>query len=136
MSLLDIRNLAVRFGHFNAVEGVDLQVEAGEIVGIVGESGSGKSVTMMALMGLIDSNGTISADAMTFDGKDLMKMGARARRKIVGKDIAMIFQDPMTSLNPVFTVGNQLVEPLVTHMGMDRRQARARAQRLREVTGG
>ena len=133
MSLLDIRNLAVRFGHFNAVEGVDLQVEAGEIVGIVGESSSGKSVTMMALMGLIDSNGTISADAMTFDGKDLMKMGARARRKIVGKDIAMIFQDPMTSLNPSYTVGFQIMEVLKLHQGLHGAALKQRAIELMEL---
>lgn len=84
MSLLEIANLSVSFGRFNAVEGVDLTVEAGEIVGIVGESGSGKSVTMMALMGSLDSNGHIKADRMQFDGQDLLTISERARRRIVG----------------------------------------------------
>ena len=82
MSLLEIANLSVSFGRFNAVEGVDLTVEAGEIVGIVGESGSGKSVTMMALMGLLDSNGHIKADRMQFDGQDLLTISERARRAL------------------------------------------------------
>ena len=103
MSLLQINNLSVRFGDANAVpvvDGLDLAVDAGEILAIVGESGSGKSVTMMALMGLIEPPGRITADTLTFDGTNMLKLSPRQRRKVVGKDIAMVFQDPMTALNP------------------------------------
>src|SRR6185436_4429261 len=103
-ALLDVRNLSVEFGTeaspFRAVDGVDLQVDAGEIVGIVGESGSGKSVTALALMGLVDYPGRVRADALDFLGNNLLHLSDNARRDIVGRDIAMIFQDPMTSLNP------------------------------------
>ncbi|MCG8990923.1 ATP-binding cassette domain-containing protein [Laribacter hongkongensis] len=133
MSLLEIANLSVSFGRFNAVEGVDLTVEAGEIVGIVGESGSGKSVTMMALMGLLDSNGHIKADRMQFDGQDLLTISERARRRIVGRDIAMIFQDPMTSLNPSYTVGFQIMEVLRLHQGLRGSALKARAVELMEM---
>ena len=133
MSLLEITNLSVSFGRFNAVEGVDLTVEAGEIVGIVGESGSGKSVTMMALMGLLDSNGHIKADRMQFDGQDLLTISERARRRIVGRDIAMIFQDPMTSLNPSYTVGFQIMEVLRLHQGLRGSALKARAVELMEM---
>ena len=133
MSLLEIANLSVSFGRFNAVEGVDLTVEAGEIVGIVGESGSGKSVTMMALMGLLDSNGHIKADRMQFDGQDLLTINERARRRIVGRDIAMIFQDPMTSLNPSYTVGFQIMEVLRLHQGLRGSALKARAVELMEM---
>ena len=133
MSLLEIANLSVSFGRFNAVEGVDLTVEAGEIVGIVGESGSGKSVTMMALMGLLDSNGHIKADRMQFDGQDLLTIRERARRRIVGRDIAMIFQDPMTSLNPSYTVGFQIMEVLRLHQGLRGSALKARAVELMEM---
>ena len=133
MSLLEIANLSVSFGRFNAVEGVDLTVEAGEIVGIVGESGSGKSVTMMALMGLLDSNGHIKADRMQFDGQDLLTISERARRRIVGRDIAMIFQDPMTSLNPSYTVVFQIMEVLRLHQGLRGSALKARAVELMEM---
>lgn len=122
MSLLNIKNLSVQFGSksnpFKAVDGLDLSVAQGEVVGIVGESGSGKSVTMMAMMGLLDGQGRIFADEMRFDGKDLQDLSAKERRKIMGKDIAMIFQDPMTSLNPSFTVGYQIEEVLKLHQGL------------------
>ncbi|WP_287815450.1 ATP-binding cassette domain-containing protein, partial [Pseudomonas sp.] len=101
MSLLQIKNLNVRFGDAKAVpvvDGLDLSVDKGEVLAIVGESGSGKSVTMMALMGLIDHPGIITADALAFDGRDMLKLSARQRRQVVGKDLAMIFQDPMTAL--------------------------------------
>ena len=107
MALLEIRNLSVRFpfsaGVFSAVEGVDLDIDLGEVLGVVGESGSGKSVTMLAVMGLIPYPGEVSADRLAFDGVDLRGLSPRHRRQIVGKDIAMIFQEPMTSLNPCFT---------------------------------
>src|ERR1051326_1033389 len=114
MALLEIEGLTVEFGSvvapLTAVDDVDLTIDAGEIVGIVGESGSGKSVTALALMGLIDFPGRVKADAMTFAGHDLLSMSDRQRRQIVGRDIAMIFQDPMTSLNPCYTAGYQLIE--------------------------
>ncbi|MFS4427223.1 ABC transporter ATP-binding protein [Stutzerimonas stutzeri] len=133
MSLLEIKNLSVRFGDANAVpvvDGLDLTVDKGEVLAIVGESGSGKSVTMMALMGLIDAPGIVSADSLRFDGTDMLKLKGRQRRSIVGKDLAMVFQDPMTALNPSYTVGFQIEEVLRQHLGMDRRAARNRAQEL------
>ncbi len=118
MSLLEVRNLRVTFNGFTAVDGVDLDVAAGELLGIVGESGSGKSVSMMALMGLIDAPGIVSADALRFDGQDLPTMTAAQRRKLIGKDVAMVFQDALNSLNPSHTVGNQVREVLRIHLGL------------------
>ncbi|KMN29817.1 MULTISPECIES: ABC transporter ATP-binding protein [Chromobacterium] len=137
MSLLQIKNLSVEFGSeknpFRAVEGLDLTVDQGEIVGIVGESGSGKSVTMMAMMGLLEGQGRIVADELSFDGKNLLTISARERRKIVGKDIAMIFQDPMTSLNPSYTVGYQIMEVLKLHQGLRGAALKRRALELMEL---
>ena len=120
MSLLEIKNLRVEFGAkgraFRAVDGLDLQLDQGQVLGIVGESGSGKSVAMMAVMGLLAGQGQVSADRLRFDGKDLQTISDRQRRKLLGKDMAMIFQDPMTSLNPSFTVGFQIEEVLREHM--------------------
>ena len=134
MALLDIQQLRVEFGTerapFIAVDGLDLQIEAGEVVGIVGESGSGKSVTSLALMGLIDYPGRVSAQRMAFDGRDLLKMPERERRGLLGKDIAMIFQDPMTSLNPCFTVAYQLMETLRVHQGGSKKELREKALTL------
>lgn len=134
MALLDIDDLQVEFGTeaapFIAVDGLDLQIDAGEVVGIVGESGSGKSVTSLALMGLIDYPGRVTARRMAFDGRDLLTMPERERRGLLGRDIAMIFQDPMTSLNPCFTVEYQLVETLRVHQGGSRRALRAKALQL------
>jgi len=115
MSLVEIRNLRVRFGAVAAVRGMDLQVEAGEFFGIVGESGSGKSVSMLALMGLVDPPGQVLADALCFDGQDLLVTAPHERRRLLGRDLAMIFQDPVASLNPSFTVGDQIVETLRAH---------------------
>jgi dipeptide transport system ATP-binding protein len=134
MALLEIKNLKVEFGStaapFTAVDGLDLTVEPGEVIGIVGESGSGKSVTSLALMGLIDYPGRVKADSMRFDGKDLLTMPERNRRDMLGKDIAMIFQDPMTSLNPCFTVAYQLIETLRVHEGGSAKELRAKALAL------
>jgi dipeptide transport system ATP-binding protein len=139
MSLLSIRNLSVDFntstGPFRAVDSVDLDVDTGELVAIVGESGSGKSVTMLALMGLLPWTATITADHLQFDGRDLRELSPSARRHIVGKDLAMIFQEPMSSLNPCFQVGWQIKESLRLHMGMDRAQRHARAIELFEQVG-
>ena len=132
--MLEIRDLRVRFGAFPAVEGVDLDVAPGEVLGIVGESGSGKSVSMMALMGLIDPPGQVSASAMRFQGQDLLGMPASRRRRLVGKDIAMVFQDALASLNPSYTVGHQIEEVLRAHLGLRGAEARQRAlDLLRQV---
>src|SRR3954464_8438597 len=104
MALLEIKNLTVSFdtsvGLFKAVEGIDLSVDAREVLAIVGESGSGKSVAMLSVMGLLPSTATVTADKLTFDGHDLLRISPTDRRKLIGKDVAMIFQEPMTSLNP------------------------------------
>ncbi|WP_424984649.1 ABC transporter ATP-binding protein [Microbulbifer sp. S227A] len=139
MSLLRIRNLSVDFstssGKFRAVDSVDVDVDTGDVLAIVGESGSGKSVSMLALMGLLPWTATISADEMMFDGHDLKTISASARRRIVGKDLAMIFQEPMSSLNPCFTVGWQIKEALRFHLGLDRKARHARAIELFEQVG-
>ncbi len=131
MSLLEVRNLSVVFDTGNAplqaVEGLDLEIGKGEVVGLVGESGSGKSVASLALMGLIDPPGHVSADSLSFDGRDLLTMRPSSRRKLLGRDIAMVFQDPIASLNPCFSVGNQIIETLAVHEGGSRRTLRARA---------
>ncbi|WP_421683207.1 ABC transporter ATP-binding protein [Stutzerimonas urumqiensis] len=135
MSLLDIRNLSVRFGDADAppvVDGLDLSVDRGEVLAIVGESGSGKSVTMMALMGLIDPPGVVSADRLAFAGQDLLSLKGKQRRRLIGKDLAMVFQDPMTALNPSYTVGYQIEEVLRAHLGLKGRAARERALALLE----
>ena len=132
--LLEVDDLRVDFGDFTAVDDVSLSVDAGEVVGIVGESGSGKSVTALALMGLVDDPGRVQAKRLAFDGRDLLAMALRERRALLGKDIAMIFQDPMASLNPCFTVEYQLVETLRLHEGGSRKALRARAlELLRQV---
>lgn len=134
MALLEVQDLGVAFGAFQAVDRVSLSVDAGEVVGIVGESGSGKSVTALALMGLIDEPGKVTARRLSFDGRDLLTMREAERRQLLGRDIAMIFQDPMSSLNPCFTVAFQLMETLRIHEGGTRRALRARAlQLLRDV---
>ena len=139
MALLEIENLSVEFPSktavMHAVDGVSLTLEAGEVLGIVGESGSGKSVTMMALMGLVSFPGRVSADKLRFDGHDLLKLSGTERNKLIGKDVAMIFQDPTTSLNPCFTVGFQIAETLKLHMGLDSKSARKRSIDLLEQVG-
>lgn len=139
MPLLEIQNLSVSFltagGQFKAVDGVTLNVEPGDIVSIVGESGSGKSVAMLALMGLLPWTATVTAEVLRFDGKDMLKMEARERRTIIGSELTMIFQEPMTSLNPCFTVGFQLTESLKVHKNMNRSQRNARALELLELVG-
>jgi dipeptide transport system ATP-binding protein len=139
MALLEIRNLSVEFqthrGPFRAVESVDITLDAGEIVGIVGESGSGKSVSMLAVMGLIPWPGKVTADRLVFAGIDLLGLSARARRRIIGKDIAMIFQEPMTSLNPCFSVGFQIMETLKVHEGGTRAERRRRTIELLDQVG-
>ena len=139
MALLEIENLVVEFqtasGPFRAVDGVSLQVDEREVLAIVGESGSGKSVSMLAVMGLLPWTAKVTADRMAFNGRDLLTLIAAERRKIIGKDIAMIFQEPMASLNPCFTVGFQIEEVLRFHLGLDKAARRARAIELFKAVG-
>jgi dipeptide transport system ATP-binding protein len=139
VALLELRNLTVEFatsgGRFRAVDGMDLSVGAGEVLAIVGESGSGKSVAMLATMGLLPWTARVTADAMTFEGHDLRALTPSQRRRIVGRDMAMIFQEPMSSLNPCFTVGFQLREALRQHTDLDRRARHRRALELLDQVG-
>ncbi len=139
MALLEIDNLSVDFrtraGPFRAVDGIDLVVDEGEVVAIVGESGSGKSVAVLALMGLLPWTAIVTADRLRFDGHDLLSLSAGAHRAIRGKDMAMIFQEPMTSLNPCFTVGFQITEMLAAHEAGNRASRRKRAIELLDMVG-
>ena len=139
MPLLDIRNLTVSFatrqGAFAADDGIDVVVHRNEVLAIVGESGSGKSVAMLAVMGLLPPTATVAADRMAFDGAELTAMSTDQRRRLAGKDMAMIFQEPMSSLNPCFTVGFQIGEALKTHLGLDRKQREARVVELLAEVG-
>jgi len=132
MALLDVQDLRVRFeahhGTVRAVDGVSFTLERGETLGLVGESGSGKSVTNLALMGLVPSPpGVVEATSLTLDGRDLLNMPEPDLRRIRGKEVSMIFQDPMTSLNPLLTIGRQLTEVLEVHENVTRREARRRS---------
>src|SRR5512141_1742237 len=139
MALLEIEDLHVDFptqsGVMRAVDGVSLSLDEGEVLGIVGESGSGKSVSMLALMGLVAYPGRVRARRLRFGEHDLLSISDHDRRKLIGKDVAMIFQDPTTSLNPCFTVGFQLTETLRLHLGLERKAARERATELLEQVG-
>lgn len=134
MSLLEVKNLHTYFttkrGLVKAVNGISFSVEAGRTLGIVGESGSGKSQTAMSILQLFESNQKIHEGEIIFDGQVLSSMGEEALRKIRGNDISMIFQEPMTSLNPVFTVEKQISEVLMLHQGMDKKQAAARSREM------
>ncbi len=136
---LAVEGLSVEFAThdkpFRAVDDVTLTIEPGEVVGIVGESGSGKSVTSLAIMGLVDKQGAVTANRIAFGDQDLLNITPRERRQIVGKQIAMIFQEPMTSLNPCYTVGFQIMEALRIHIGGTRAERRARAADLLHQVG-
>ncbi len=139
MALLEIENLTVEFATafepFRAVDEVSLSLDAGEVLAIVGESGSGKSVAMLAVMGLLPWTATITASKLRFDGRNLLDLTGQQRRKLIGKDISMIFQEPMSSLNPCFTVGFQIKEVLRAHLNLNRRQRQQRAVELLELVG-
>ncbi|HEV7435192.1 MAG TPA: ABC transporter ATP-binding protein [Pseudorhizobium sp.] len=139
MALLQIDNLTVEFetasGWFRAVDRVSMSVNSGEVLAIVGESGSGKSVAMLAVMGLLPWTAKITADRVLFEGRDIQNIGASERRKLIGKDIAMIFQEPIASLNPCFTVGFQIEEVLRIHLGLDKKARRERAIELFRQVG-
>ena len=137
--LLSVEGLEVRFwtdrGTVHAVNGVSFGIAPGETLGIVGESGCGKSVTSLAILGLLPRAGRATAGSARFEGRDLLGMSDRELRAVRGREIAMIFQDPMTSLNPVLTIGRQIREALETHFGMDRKAADQRAAELLDQVG-
>ncbi|MXN65450.1 ATP-binding cassette domain-containing protein [Stappia sp. GBMRC 2046] len=139
MPLLEIRNLKVEFetasGPFKALDGVDYTVDSGEVLAIVGESGSGKSVAMLALMGLLPDTATVTVDKMEFEGRDITKLSATDRRQVIGKDISMIFQEPIASLNPCFTVGFQIGEALKVHTDLSSSDRSRRVIELLEAVG-
>ena len=137
--LLEVKNLCVNFGTYGgevkAVRGVTFDLHKGDTLAIVGESGSGKSVACKTIMRILSSNGYIKDGQILFDGKDLTKMSEKDMEKVRGKDIAMIFQDPMTSLNPTMTIGKQIMEPIIKHQGFSKEDARKRAIELIELVG-
>ena len=139
MSLLSVEDLRVEFwterGTVHAVNGVGFDVAAGETLGIVGESGCGKSVTSLAVMGILPRAGRVKSGRAVFDGRDLLTLRDGDLRRIRGKEIAMIFQDPMTSLNPVLTIGRQIRESLQTHLGLSKKEAESRAAELLAKVG-
>jgi peptide/nickel transport system ATP-binding protein len=139
LALLEVNDLKTYFstddGIVKAVDGVSFSVEKGKTLGIVGESGSGKSVTCLTIMGLNDRKNTITSGEALFNGENLLTAGSRRLREIRGNDIAMIFQDPMTSLNPVHSIGTQLVEAVQLHRDVSKRVARARAVELLKAVG-
>ena len=129
--LLDVKNLHTSFatddGEVKAVRGVSIHVDKGESLGIVGESGCGKSVSMLSIMHLLAENADLKADSITFDGEDLLHKEIKEMRKYQGNQISMIFQDPMTSLNPLFTIEEQVCNPLIRHKKLNKKDARKRA---------
>ena len=132
--LLEVKNLTTNFhigvGCVQAVRNVSFHLDSGESLGIVGESGSGKSVTMMSIMGLLPDYADVTADSIRFGDREMTKMSVGEFRKVRGNEIGMIFQDPMTSLNPLYTVENQIAEPLRIHRGMSKAEARRAALEL------
>ena len=139
MALLDVKELSVHFGDkntpFKAVDRISYQVAQGEVLGIVGESGSGKSVSSLAIMGLIDHPGRVSAEYLQFENTNLLTLESKAKRQLIGADVAMIFQDPMTSLNPAYTVGFQIMEALKTHEGGTKKARKDRTLELLRLVG-
>ena len=127
MALLELKDLHTFFktkkGIVRAVNGVSYSVDEGKTIGVVGESGSGKSVSAMSILQLLDGNGYIDSGEILFDGKDLTKLSEKEMYKVRGNDISVIFQEPMTSLNPVFTVERQVSEPFIIHQGMNKKEA-------------
>jgi len=138
-TLLKIKDLRVRFdsrfGIVKALNGIDLWIDKGESLGIVGESGCGKSVTALSILKLLDQNATLSAEEMVFDGEDLLGKSETEMRKIRGKRVSMIFQDPMSSLNPVLTVGSQLQEAIVLHSGLNKKERALRVMEMLDSVG-
>ena len=137
--LLSVRELKTSFfthvGEVKAVRGISFDVNEGEVLGIVGESGSGKSVTSLSIMGLLQYPGRVVDGEILLNGEDILTYSKDQMRKVRGKEIAMIFQDPMTSLNPVYTIGNQVMEMILEHEKMTKREARARAIEMLKLVG-
>ena len=137
--LLDVQDLKVEFwtsrGNIYAVNGISFDIAPGETLGIVGESGCGKSVTSLAILGILARAGRVTSGTAMFEGRDLLKLSDEELRGVRGREVAMIFQDPMTSLNPVLTIGFQIQEVLQTHFGMDKRDSAARAAELLDRVG-
>ena len=137
--LLDVRNLRVEFptrrGTLVAVDDISFHIDAGEVLGVVGESGAGKSLTGAAIIGLLDPPGRIAGGEILLDGRRIDNLGYEQMRRIRGREIGAIFQDPLTSLNPLYTVGRQLVETIQTHLDMNAAQARAHAVKLLQDVG-
>ncbi|NLX01717.1 MAG: ABC transporter ATP-binding protein [Syntrophomonadaceae bacterium] len=138
-NLLELNNLNMSFytyaGEVQALRGVSFTLEHGEVIGIVGESGSGKSVTSLSIMGLLPPAAKIKAGSINFNGRDLLTLSSSQMQQIRGNEISMVFQDPMTSLNPVYTVGNQIMEPLMQHQHLSRTQAQKKAVEMLALTG-
>lgn len=138
-NLLEIDNLELSFhtyaGEVQALRGINISLASGEAIGIVGESGSGKSVTSLSIMGLLPKAAEIKAGTINFAGQGLLQLSEANMQQIRGNEISMIFQDPMTSLNPVYTVGNQIMEPLMLHQHLSRAQAEKKAIEMLAVTG-
>lgn len=139
MALLTVDQLSVHFGDekapFKAVDRISYTINEGEVLGIVGESGSGKSVSSLAIMGLIDFPGRVTANSLEFNGNNLLALKPKEKQKIVGADVSMIFQDAMTSLNPSYTVGFQIMEALKVHQGGSKAARRERAIELLTMVG-
>lgn len=137
--LLEVRNIRIEFatrhGPLLAIDDVSLSIEAGEIVGVVGESGAGKSLTGSAIIGLLDPPGYLAAGEIVLDGKRIDNLPSKDMRRIRGRHISMIFQDPLTSLDPLYSVGDQLIETIRTHLPLSKQQARAKAIALLDLVG-
>lgn len=138
-ALLEVKNLRTTFrtisGDVQAVRGTSFYVNKGESIGIVGESGCGKSVSMLSVLHLLEDNAVTEADEILFDGRDISRFTTKEMRKLNGHEIGMIFQDPMTSLNPVFTIEQQIRDPLMRHLGLSKQEARERALKMLQVVG-
>ena len=137
--LLEVKNLKTSFkthiGDVQSVRGVSFHLNKGEALGVVGESGCGKSVTMMTIMRLLGENAKIEAETITFDDKDITKPTEKLMQTIRGNDMSMIFQDPMTSLNPLFTIGDQLTEHLIKHKKISKKEAKEKAIKMLDMVG-
>lgn len=137
--LLEVKDLKVNFvthgGEVKAVRGITFDLHEGETLAIVGESGSGKSVATKALLGIIASNGKIVEGSIKFEDREVTKMNEDELQRLRGKDIAMIFQDPMTSLNPVMTIGKQIMEGMIKHQGLSKHEAKEKAIEMIELVG-
>ena len=138
-NLLEVKNLSVSFftplGEVKAVNNISYKLDRSKVLGIVGESGSGKSVSAYSIMGLIDEPGKVMNGEIIFEGRDLLKLSEHEKKKIRGNEISMIFQDPMTCLNPVYTIGDQLMEALTTHQKISKTDAIERIVELLTLVG-